>query len=187
MNKTAKPKRQVKVGDEAVHKATGKNWKEWYALLDKAGARKMVHKDIAAYLYNEVGVSGWWAQMVTVGYEQERGLRAKHEKCDGFAVSGSKTVAVSVERLFEAFHDPKARRHWLDDAGFTIRKATPARSLRITWVDGQTDVDVNLYPKGAAKSQVSVQHSKLSGTTEAARMKAYWAKALEKLKEFLEE
>jgi uncharacterized protein YndB with AHSA1/START domain len=184
--KNPSPGRQLKVGDEAVQKATGKNWTQWFALLDKARAQKMVHKDIAAYLHNEVGVSAWWSQMVTVGYEQERGLRVEHERCDGFAISGSKTVAVSVARLFEAFYDAKLRRRWLADAGFTIRKATPCKSLRITWVDGKTRIEVNLYSKGTSKSQVSVQHNKLASSKEAQRMKAYWAEALAGLKDLLE-
>jgi len=178
-------KRQLKVSDEAVQKATGKTWAQWFTLLDKAGARKMGHKDIAAYLHNEVGVPHWWSQMVTVGYEQERGLRVQHQRCDGFSISGSKTVAASVDRLFEAFHDPKVCRRWLEDTAF-VRKATPGKSLRITWSDGTTSVEVNLYAKGASKSQVSVQHSKLTDAKEAQRLKAYWTAALDRLKQYLE-
>ena len=35
----------------------------------------MSHKEIAEYLNEKRGVPGWWSQMVTVTYEQERGLR----------------------------------------------------------------------------------------------------------------
>jgi hypothetical protein len=38
----------------------------------------MPHKQIAEYLYEKHGLSGWWSQVVTVVYEQERGLREKH-------------------------------------------------------------------------------------------------------------
>jgi uncharacterized protein YndB with AHSA1/START domain len=91
-----------------------------------------------------------------------------------------------VNRLFKAFHDARIRQRWLADAGFTIRKATAGKSLRITWVDGKTSIEVNLYPKGTSKSQVSVQHNKLANNKEAQRMKAYWAEALAGLKELLE-
>ena len=30
-----------RMSDEAVKAKTGKSWKEWFALLDKAGAKKM--------------------------------------------------------------------------------------------------------------------------------------------------
>jgi hypothetical protein len=148
--KKTKPRRQLKVGDAAVQKATGKTWTQWFALLEKVGARKMSHKDIAAHLHGAVGLSSWWSQMVTVGYEQERGLRVQHERCDGFSISGSKTVGVGVQRLFQAFHEPEVRRRWLDDTDVTVRKATPGMSLRITWVDGTTNVEVNFYPRSRA-------------------------------------
>ena len=62
-----------RVSDAAVEAKTGKTWQEWFALLDAAGARQMDHKSIAAHLDKKLGVPGWWAQMVTVAYEQARG------------------------------------------------------------------------------------------------------------------
>jgi hypothetical protein len=32
----------------------------------------MPHKQIAEYLYEKHGLSGWWSQVVTVVYEQEQ-------------------------------------------------------------------------------------------------------------------
>ena len=43
----------------------------------------------------------------------------------------------------------------------TIRKATPKKSLRVTWGDGRTSLNVSFQAKGAGKSQVVVQHVKL--------------------------
>jgi uncharacterized protein YndB with AHSA1/START domain len=183
MAKTSEPRNAVRVGDAAVQAKTGKTWAEWFAVLDKAGAAKLDHKGIVAILDN-LGVDGWWCQMVTVGYEQERGLRDRHQKADGYAVSARKTIAVPVERLFAAWHDAKLRKRWLKEA-ITIRKATAPKSLRITWADGVTNVEVNLYPKGEAKSQITVQHSKLGNAAEAAKMKAFWAGKLERLQELL--
>jgi len=61
------------VSDAAVQAKTGKTWQEWFAVLDAAGARAMDHKTSAAYLYKQLRLPDWWAQMVTVGYEQARG------------------------------------------------------------------------------------------------------------------
>ncbi len=44
-------------------------------------------------------------------------MRLKHERPDGFSVSASKTVAVLVQVLFEAFVDDVERRKWLVDGG----------------------------------------------------------------------
>lgn len=63
------------VRTEAVLKATGRAWDEWLRVLDRAGARRMPHQEIAALLARKFAVPGWWCQMVTVGYEQARGLR----------------------------------------------------------------------------------------------------------------
>lgn len=73
------------MSDKAVKTKTGKDWRQWFSILDKAGARKMSHKEIAEYLYRRRGVPDcWWSQMVTVTYEQSRGLREKHQRADGY-------------------------------------------------------------------------------------------------------
>jgi uncharacterized protein YndB with AHSA1/START domain len=172
------------VSSQAVAKATGRTWAEWLAVLDAAGAQGMSHPEIVAYLTEQQGVGEWWRQMVTVGYEQARGLRQVHEKTDGFTANASKTLPVGVDRLFEAWADDGLRERWLPGAPLTIRKATPGKSLRIAWDDGSS-VDANLAAKGENKSQVAVQHSKLPDAASAAEMKAYWVAALERLKVLL--
>lgn len=84
-----------RIGDEAVRKKTGRDWKEWFAILDKAGAKKMAHKEIAQHL-GSIGMPGWWAQMVAVSYEQERGLREKYQQAGGYSAGASRTFAVPV-------------------------------------------------------------------------------------------
>ena len=174
------------MSDAAVKAKTGKVWSEWFALLDAAGARKMDHKQIVAVLHDQHGVGPWWQQMVTVTYEQARGLREKHETTSGFQMSASRTLNVPAAKLFKAWKDARTRARWLNEPGLVVRKATPAKSLRITWVDGQSSLDVDLYPKGDAKTQVTLQHSKLANAAAVKRQKAYWAEALTRLKEQLE-
>lgn len=174
-----------RMSDAAVRAKTGKGWAEWFAILDGIGATGMKHRDIAEYLYAEQGVDSWWAQMVTVEYEQERGLRAKHERPEGFEISRSKTMAAPPGVAYAAWSDGRKRRRWLPDASFEVRKARPGKSLRITWADG-TNVEVNFYAKGDGKTQVTVQHGKLPNAAAGERMKKYWAEALERLKAVVE-
>ncbi|HEY8490417.1 MAG TPA: DUF4287 domain-containing protein [Dehalococcoidia bacterium] len=174
------------VSDAAVRARTGKGWAEWFAILDAAGAVAWGHKETVRYLREEHGVPDWWCQMVTVGYEQGRGKRAPHQTPEGYQVGASKTVDVPLAALYAAWADPEVRARWLPDAGFTVRKATQDKSLRVTWVDGRTNLDVNFSPKGEGKSQVSLQHSKLEDAAAVERLRAYWREALERLKAGLE-
>jgi len=185
-------KQVPRMSDAAVKAKTGKAWAEWFKILDKAGAKKMGHQEIVALLSQEHGVGPWWQQMVTVTYEQARGMRAKHEKPGGYQISVSRTLSASVSKVFKAWQDENTRKLWLAVPGaatgspLTIRKATANKSMRITWTDGRTSVEVNFYPKGAGKSQIVVQHSKLPDAKAAARMKTHWAGALDRLKELVE-
>jgi uncharacterized protein YndB with AHSA1/START domain len=178
-------KKSTPFSSEAVQKATGKTWDEWFARLDAAGAMTMTHQQIVAVL-SRYAIGGWWQQMVTVGYEQARGKRVKHQLADGFSISRSKTIAAPIRDLFAAWKDKRKRGKWLADAEFTLRKANENKSLRITWIDGETNLEVQFFDKGKGKCQVAVAHSRLHNKKDAEKMKAYWGAQLEKLQAFLE-
>jgi hypothetical protein len=81
------------VGDDALRDATGRGAAEWFAILDAAGATGWTHAAIARHLVDAHAVPGWWAQGLTVQYEQARGMRVPGQRADGtFAVSASATV-----------------------------------------------------------------------------------------------
>ena len=173
-----------RMGDEAVKAKTGRAWAEWFKLLDAAGAKKMSHQERVALLNQKHGVGPWWQQMVAVTYEQARGLRDKHQKPGGYEISISRTIGAPVSKAFKAWTDEQTRKLWLPSR-LTIRKATANKSLRITWEDGKTSVSVSFLPKGAGKSQVVAQHSKIPDAKGAAKMKQFWSQALDRLKEVL--
>lgn len=173
------------ISSEAVAAKTGKTWPQWVTALDAEGCQKMSHKEIVAVVNQKFGIGAWWQQMVTVGYEQAKGLRDKHQKTNGYSVSATKTIAVPVEDAFAAFNNPRTRKKWLAEP-ITIRKATPAKSLRITWGDGPSSVDVGLYPKGEAKCQVALQHEKLGSAKDVTKYKKFWGEKLTALKTLLE-
>ncbi len=174
------------MSDEAVKAKTGKKWDQWFAILDKAGAKEMSHKDIVKFLDSKHDVGPWWQQMVTVTYEQARGLREKHEKPGGYQISVSRTVNVPIANLYKAVANEKNRSNWLPEGGLVGRKATTNKSMRVTWKDGKSSLEVCFLPKGDAKSQVVVQHSKLQDAKAAAKMKIFWGQALDRLREVLE-
>jgi uncharacterized protein YndB with AHSA1/START domain len=179
-------KKLAGIGNDAVQAKTEKTWAEWLKVLDAAGAKKMGHREIAAHLHRKHKLSGWWSQMVTVGYEQARGLREKYQGASGYRAHASKTVNAPLADLFEAWADEQERLVWLGRHPLTIRKAVPRRSMRITWEDGSTSVEVNFFSRGKSKSQVAVEHRKLSSAADVSRMKSFWLKALDALKSRLE-
>jgi hypothetical protein len=174
------------VSDEVIRRRTGCGWEEWFDLLDEWGAIARPHAEIARWLASEHGIDGWSSQSVTVSYERARGLRAVGEHADGFAVTASKTVAVPVERLYDAFVEESQRERWLPDGNLRERTATRPKSARFDWGDGETRVIVGFEAKGDAKSLVALEHARLADATEAERMKAFWRERVAVLKEVLE-
>jgi hypothetical protein len=174
------------VGSDAVIKATGKAWEEWLRLLDSAGAKNLAHKDIALLLARQFRVPDWWSQMVTVGYEQARGLRAVNQRADGYAANTSRTIGTPLGKLYDAWSDPVMRARWLLDAPVEVCRCIDGKSMRMTWTAGGSRVDVGFYSKGERKSMVAVQHVKLGKASDVARQKAFWSEALERLKALLE-
>ncbi|MFI0448512.1 DUF4287 domain-containing protein [Actinomadura sp. 6N118] len=175
-----------KITDASVHENTARTWDDWFALLDTWGAQSHKHGDIVRWLVEEQGIDHWWAQTLTVGYEQERGMRAPGQDASGyFSASVSKTVDASAERLFEAFTDAKLRKRWLPDE-IKIRTVTQPKSLRADWQDGSTRIAVGFVAKGESRAQVSLLHEKVPDAETATELKALWRDRLAALKNLLE-
>jgi hypothetical protein len=173
--------------DEVVRANTGRTWDEWFALLDGWDAAARPHPEIARWLHEEHGVPGWWAQGVTVAYEQARGLRAPGQRRGGhFEASASKTVAVPVDRLYEAFVDPELRERWLPGAAFEVRTAQAGKSVRANWDDGSTRLVISFTARGETKSQVALVHERVPDAETADRLKAFWRERVAVLKQLLE-
>ena len=175
------PKETKRSSDEAVKAKTGKVWAEWFQILDQAGAKDWPHKETAMHLYKKRKVPAWWAQMVAVGYEHERGLRKQFQDCNGnFAANSSRTFVAPVGKLFQAWTDEKFRQRWLPDADIEITTATKGKSLRAKW-DGGTRLSVYFTATGMGKTRVAVDHMKLASSKDCARMKEFWFEALNRL------
>ena len=174
--------------DEVIRQRTGRGWEEWFDLLDEWGAAERSHRETARWVAEQQGIDplAWNAQAVVGSYERARGLRAVGEHADGFRITASKTVAVPVDRLYEAFIDTSLRERWLPGAELRERTATRPRSARFDWGDGETRIHVAFTPKGEARSTATVEHARLLDAAEAERVKAFWRDRVGALKEVLE-
>ncbi len=194
-----------KISNEAVLKATGKDWDAWITLIDKAGAEEMSHKEIAALLTDEGHIeSFWWAQTVTVGYEYAKGRRVKGQTADaGFQLGVQKSLPIEAERLWQLLTSPEGLAIWLGNGlqgleievgvnyetaeGTTgeIRSVYPAEKLRLTWQpadwDNASTLQLYLLAKGD-KTALRFHHEKLTGLEQREAMKRHWQQVLAELK-----
>jgi hypothetical protein len=179
---------RLKTTDEKIRQRTGRGWEEWFALLDEWGAQDRTHREIARWLAERQDLHplAWNVQAIVSSYELARALRVVGEKEDGFAITASRTIAVPVQRLYDAFVQGPDRRRWLPDDRLSERTATRPKSARFDWGDGPTRVNVTFLDKQPSKSTIALEHRRLASAQEAEQMKAYWRQRLHALKEELE-
>lgn len=168
------------MSDAAIKGKTGKDWAQWFAALDKAGAAKLDHAAIAKLAADKLNAGDWYGQMVAVSYERARGLRAANQKCDGeFSVSVSKVIAAPLGKLFKA----AIADGWFPKGAFEETSRTADKYWRGKWKGGQ--ISFYFYAKGADKAQITVDSGKLSGPDAVEKERAAWKKALAKLEAML--
>lgn len=166
------------MSDASVRKATGRTWSGWVKELDGANAADKPHREIVKHV-SSMGTSDWWSQMVTVGYERIRGLRDRGQRRDGgYAATKSRTFAVPVSKLFDAFAKKGIRAKWLPNV--KVRTSNPTKTMRLEMPDG-TRVAIGFLPKGERKSAVAIEHSKLPDQPAAKKMKEWWAERFDAL------
>jgi uncharacterized protein YndB with AHSA1/START domain len=180
---------RLATSDDEIRRRTGRGWEQWFDALDEWGADARPHKEIARWVAGQLQLDplAWNAQAVSHSYELARGLRVPGERSDGsFTATASRTVAVPVERLYDAFVDDSERERWLPDGRLRERTATRPRSARFDWDDGETRVQVDFEPRDDGKSRLALEHVRLGDADDTERMKAYWRAALGELKSMLE-
>ena len=169
------------IANRRLEEKTGCTWERWVPMLDGLGAAELPHREIAALVQRKFKVSEWWSQTVTVGYERIKGRRAIGQRIDGRYEAGkSRTFAVPVTTLFDAWANTRQRKRWLGDAPAAVRAAVAPKSMRLDWGNG-TVVSVWFTAKGPDRSSVAVSHMKLDDRTEADRLRQYWSERLDAL------
>ena len=196
------------ISDEAVKNATGKDWSQWFKVLDKEGAVNLSHKEIAKLLQEKKYIeSGWWAQSITVEYEYARGKRVVGETASsGFEVGVQKTILLPVEQVWDILTQGSGLRLWLGDidtiklekgyeyvtkdgAQGEIRSIEKNKKLRLTWhpsflrQSSTVQVYVSCPRNTKAKTTVLFHQEKLSSAKERAKMKEYWMNVLNQLEQ----
>ena len=171
--------------DETMKRQTGYTWPEWMRILEADGVARMTHGEIARHVNEKYGVSGWWSQSVTVGYERLKGLREPGQRLSGaYEASKSKTFDVPVATLYAACADDARRRRWLTGVDAKVRSGSAPKTLRLQWPDG-TIVALWFAGKGAGKSHLALAHTKLKSKAAMEQAKAEWSARLDSLAKVL--
>lgn len=195
------------VSDEAVTSKTGKSWREWFTLLDRWGAARKSHKEIAAHLVDRHHVRGWWAQTITVHYERDRMGRQIGQKGTSFDVSIRRTIGCPVSRVWEAFTVPADLNRWFS-TGMRVKFEVGGRysnrdgdrgqflriehheMIRLSWDNPEhcpgSQVDVNFSAVTPRRATIYLTHSRLPSAAGREEMKEGWSWALDNLKGYIE-
>lgn len=166
------------VSDDAIRENTGRGWDEWVALVDAGPGRDAGHTAIAAWVAGEHGVSGWWAQSVTVGYERITGLRVPGQRPDGtFSVSRSRLLDVDRDALRALLDDDAGRADLAPGLTLVPRSRPGVKSPRFGVSDGDGAHGVAMFSLDPAGSRLrlTVTHERLGSAAEGELWKEFWA------------
>ena len=194
--------------DETILAKTGKTREDWYAILDRFDCKSKGHKASATHLLEVHGVDAWYAQGITVEYERDHGIREVGQRSDGyFAVSVSRTIAVPIQQVWEAwassdhvsrwlntssdhdFNEGGAYQHGNGDFG-VYKRIVPLKRLTFTCDNEDkcpgSRVGVDFLSKGESKTSIVITHERIGNKPASEEMKQWWISAVESLKSYLE-
>jgi len=166
---------------ETIEQATGRSWTEWLVWFKEHGAETMSHSEIADLVYSElkgkVESAGWWSQSVTVAYEQSTGQREPGQRNDGsFEISVSKTVLGERKKVFEKYAKELSRISKFGGKKIeNVRiSVTPKRNYWKCDLPGHGKVEWSFEEKTLGKVLVTVMHSQLASSEDAAGWRSFW-------------
>ena len=171
----------------SIEKATHKSWEQWVEELDESGARELSHTELARKLYDQLDGTleshGWWAQGITVAYEQYIGKRVPGQLANGlFELAVSKTAAVSRAVLFRRVVTWFEAQSELNGSEPMKPRSseTPKRSTwRCDFADG-SKFSATIEDSGE-KSRLILTHTAIPTKQEADSWKDFWRDTADKL------
>lgn len=148
-----------------IEQATHKSWTEWLTFMDSIDAKNLNHHEIATkvleQLMSKLDNPGWWAQSVTVAYEQYIGRRIPGQQPDGtFQTSVSKATKLGMKELMEAWSAFASKDPEVLDL-ITAEVKIGGTEKRLTWRTKSHDnvaLTIISEPKSNGTSSIVVQH-----------------------------
>jgi len=177
---------------KAVERATNRTWDEWLRYMEGIGAKNLSHHEIATKVLEELDGKieniGWWAQSVTVAYEQYTGHRIPGQRPDGtFQTSVSKATKLGMKGLMDKWENFAAK----DQAVLAVIAADARVSgteKRITWRtkarDG-SEIRVTSEPKKDGTASIIAVQMGLQTNELNIEAKSKWSSILQRFLEGL--
>lgn len=170
---------------EPIEQATRRSWQQWLAFLDGIDAQNLDHADIARAVQTElegnVDNASWWAQSVTVAYEQHIGRRLPGQRSDGtFQTSVSKATKLGMQELMDAWVafaaiDPTVRAMIAGEP--RVRGTDKRMTWRVKAVDGSS-ILVTSEPKKDGEATIVASLTGLKSHESNVETKEAWADVL---------
>ena len=176
------------VNTEPIERATERTWVEWLAFMEMIDAARLSHAQIARRVQAElermepkVGNPAWWAQGITVAYEQHSGRRMPGQQADGsFELSVSKTVNVAMHEAMATWtqfvaHDEEVRLVTASEP------KTSGTDKRLTWRAKSADGSALVFTSerlANGKTGIIMRQMKLPSYDANSAAKARWAAVL---------
>jgi len=192
-----------KVTSESVEKHTGKPWKTWVELLEKAGARNLTYQELVALLKKKYRLTPWWQQGVALGFQIATGRRRVGQDAKGlYMVTATKSLSVDVATIWKKLVSPNGLRIWLRPlspvkivprTGFEtkdgyfgeIRTMAVNRRIRMFWQDPlwskHSVVEVGLVARPKKKSILVFNHTGIPDEKTRELLRARWREAADAL------
>lgn len=166
---------------KSIEKATGKSWTDWLKFFDSIDARHLSHQEIATKVF-DAGTPAWWAQNVTVAYEQHIGRREPGQRVDGsYEVSVTKIFEGTLDQAMDWWQDKVADSNEFMGVSFADQPSDSQtekwRHWRVNLEDGGK-VLASTMQKTPAKAQLAVTVQKLASAEDAEKWRAYWKRFL---------
>jgi len=164
----------------SIEKKFGKSWDYWMKYMSSINAGTLNHAEIAKLVDKKIHDS-WWAQNITVAYEQQSGRRKPGQREDGtFEASISKTSTYEPEVLIK-----KWTKYAEKNKKFNNRLATEPKISNTTkrhlWkvnLKNSNKAFVATEKMKNGKSQISVMEQRIKTEKELEIAKKFWTSVM---------
>jgi hypothetical protein len=170
---------------ESIEKKFGEPWSYWMEYMQSIGAKDLSHAEIAKKVDSKINDS-WWAQTITVAYEQQSGRRKPGQREDGtYEASTTKMINEEPEVLIE-----KWTKYVNNDISIKNKLAsepkvskTPKRHSWKAELKNSNKAFVAFEKMDSGKTQISVMEQRIKTENELKASKEFWKKSLKKFTE----